>query len=163
MKIIKFIDLVSVKIFINKLFSCNSYSSHLCILATIGHNCQTRFAMNGLLILPSRNTSKFSMKAFLYFTITSRNFFQAFFSENNFRIMYPISLKKLWKCYFLIYVRKNLISIMISNYNLMMSMYWKQSWGLTKKRVLWFTHNRFCCCCFSSVTIYIEFVKFDIV
>ena len=55
MKIIKFVDLVSVEncIFINKCFSCKSYSvfSHLYNLATGRHNQQTRFAMNGLLIL----------------------------------------------------------------------------------------------------------------
>ena len=64
MKIIEFVDLVSVEncIFINKCFSCKSYSvfSHLYNLATGRHNHQTRFAMNGLLILPTCNTAKFS-------------------------------------------------------------------------------------------------------
>ena len=101
MKIIKFVNLVSVEncIFINKFFSCKSYSvfSDLYNLATGRHNHQTRFAMNGLLILPNCNTAKFGTKAFLYSTITSWNFFQALFSEKNFRILSPISLKKLLK------------------------------------------------------------------
>ena len=74
MKIIKFVDLVSVKnfIFINKCFSCKSYSvfSRLYNLAIGRHNQQTRFAMNDLLILTNCNTAKFGTKALLYSTIT---------------------------------------------------------------------------------------------
>ena len=70
MKIIKFVDLVSVEncIFIKTCFSCKSYSvfSRLCNLATGRHNHQTRFAMNGLLLLPNCNTVKFGTKDFLY-------------------------------------------------------------------------------------------------
>ena len=53
--------------------------------------------MNGLLILPNFSMAKFGAKAFLCFTITSSNSVQALFSEKNFRIMSPISLKKLLK------------------------------------------------------------------
>ena len=96
MKTIKFVDMVS-GVFINKCFSFKSYSvfSHLYNLATARHNHQTRFAMNGLSILPSCNTSKFGTKAFLYSTITSWNSFEA--SEKNFRILSPISLTKFLK------------------------------------------------------------------
>ena len=55
--------------------------------------------MNGLLILPNCNTAKFGTKAFLYSTITSWNSFQTLFAENNFRVISPISLKKLFKDY----------------------------------------------------------------
>ena len=103
MKIIKFVDLVSVEncIFINKCLSCKSYSvfSHLYNLAAGRHNHQTRFAMNGLLILPNYNTDLFGTKAFLYFRISSWNSFQVLFSEKNFRILSLISLKKLLKNY----------------------------------------------------------------
>ena len=58
--------------------------------------------MNGLLILPNCNTAKFGTKAFLYSTITSWNSFQALFSEKNFRILSPISLKKLLKNYLIL-------------------------------------------------------------
>ena len=44
------------------------------VLATGRHKHQTRFAMNGLLILPICNTFKFGTKAFLFSTITSWNF-----------------------------------------------------------------------------------------
>ena len=75
MKTIKFVDLVSVEscIFINKCFSWKSYSafSHLYNLATGRHNPQTKFAMNGLLILPNYSTAKFGTKAFLSSTIAS--------------------------------------------------------------------------------------------
>ena len=101
MKIIKFVDLVSVEncIFIIKCVSCKSYSvcSHLYNLATDRHNHQTRYAMNGLLILPNCDTAKFGTKASLYSTITSWNSFQALFSEKNFKTLSPISLKKLIK------------------------------------------------------------------
>ena len=70
MKIIKFVDLVSVEnfIFICKCISCNLYSvfSHLYILANCRHNHQARFAIDGLLMLPSCNTSKFGTEVFLY-------------------------------------------------------------------------------------------------
>ena len=107
MKIIKFVDLVSVEncIFINMCFSCKSYSvlfasfSHLHHSATGRYNHQTKFAMNGLLILPNCNTAKFGTKAFLYSTITFWNSFQTLFAENNFRVISPISLKKLFKDY----------------------------------------------------------------
>ena len=70
MNIIKFLDLVSVGncIFINRCFSCKSYSvfSHLYNLATGRHNHKTRFAINGLLILPNCNTAQFSAKALSY-------------------------------------------------------------------------------------------------
>ena len=85
LKIIKFVDLVSVEnsIFISRCFSCNSYYVfiHLYISATGRHNHQTRFAMNVLVILPSCNTTKFGTKAFSYSTITSWNSFQALLSE----------------------------------------------------------------------------------
>ena len=99
----KFADLVLFEncVFINKCFSFKSYSvfSHLYNLATGRHNRQTRLAMNGLLILANCNTDKFSAKAFLCSTITSWNSFQALFSEKNFGILSPISLKNLLKDY----------------------------------------------------------------
>ena len=68
MKIIKFVDLVSVEncIFINKCFFYNydSIFSHLYNLATGRHNHQRRFTMNGLLVLTNSNTAKFGTKAF---------------------------------------------------------------------------------------------------
>ena len=77
MKIIKFVDFVSVEncTFIDKCFSGKSYSvfSRLYTLATGRYNHETRFAMNGLLILPNCNTTKFGKKAFLYSRITSWN------------------------------------------------------------------------------------------
>ena len=64
MKIIKFVDLVSVGncIFINKCFSYKSYAVfiHLHNSATGRHNPQTRFAMNGLLIPLTFKTAKIS-------------------------------------------------------------------------------------------------------
>ena len=77
-------------IFINKCFSCKSYSvfNHLYILVTGRHNHQTRFAMiNLLLMLPGCSTSKFGTKAFLYSVIASWNCFQDLLSEKNFRTM----------------------------------------------------------------------------
>ena len=106
-KIIKLVDLVSVEncIFINKCFSCtcNSVFSHLYILATGRHNHQTIFAINGLLILYSCNVSNFGTKAFLYSTIISWNSLQALFSENNFKIMSRISLKKSLKDFYFLF------------------------------------------------------------
>ena len=128
MKIIKFVDLVSVGncIFVIKCVSCKSYSvcSHLYNLATDRRNHQTRYAMNGLLILPNRNTAKFSTKASLYSTITSWNSFQALFSEKNFRIMPPVNFKKLLKDYLISSYFDIIIDIkyhfyhQYSNYNL---------------------------------------------
>ena len=100
-KIIKFVDLVSIEnyIFINKCFSCKFYSvfSHLYNLVTGRHNHQTRFAMNGLLILPNCNTAKFDKIAFFLFHNYFLEFFPSFVSEKNFRILFHISLKKLLK------------------------------------------------------------------
>ena len=85
MKIIKLVRLISVEncIFITKCFSSKSYFvfSYLYILATGRHNHQTRFAINGLLILLSCNTSKFGTKDFLY-------------STKNFKLMPPIKPEK---------------------------------------------------------------------
>ena len=69
------------------------------ILLTGRHKHTTRFAINGLLILSSCNTSKFDTKAVLYFTITSGNYFQALFSEKKFGIISPMRLKRLLKDY----------------------------------------------------------------
>ena len=102
MKIIKFVDWVSVE---NCILKANAFLanltafSHLYNLATGRQNHQIRFDMNGLLILPNCNTTKFGTKAFLYSKITSWNSFQALFSEKNFGILSPISLKKLLKNY----------------------------------------------------------------
>ena len=106
MIITKFVGLVSVEncIFISKCFSCKCYSafSHLFNSATGTHNHQARFAMNCLLILANCNTTKFGTKILLYSTIASWNSFQALFSEKNFRILSPISLKKLLKNYLIL-------------------------------------------------------------
>ena len=101
MKIIKFVDLITVenRIFINKCFSCKSCSVFSHLYNSARHDHQTRLAMNGPLILPNCNTAKCCAKAFLYSTISSWNSFQTLFSEKKFRIISPISLRKLFKDY----------------------------------------------------------------
>ena len=95
---------INWKLYLHKKWTfCKSYSvfSHLYNLATGRHNHRTGYALNGLLILLNFNTVKFGTKAFLYFTIASSSSFQASFSEKDFRILSPISLKKLLKDYFI--------------------------------------------------------------
>ena len=78
MKIIKFVDLIAVenRIFINKCFSCKSYSAFSHLHNSARHDHQIRFAMNGPLILPNCNTAKCCAKAFFYSAISSWNSFQ---------------------------------------------------------------------------------------
>ena len=133
MKIIKFVDLVSVEnyIFINKCFSSKSYSvfSHLYNLATGRHNHQTRFAKNGLLILPNCNTAKFGTKAFLHSTITSWNFFPSFVFRKAFQNIVSNKPEKVINRLFdfIIFLRNTMCffqnTISFSNYNLMISIY----------------------------------------
>ena len=80
MKITKLVDLVSTEncFFMNKCFSYKSYSvfSHLYNIATGRRNHQTRFAMNGLLILPLNLAQKLSYIPQLLLGILSKLCFQ---------------------------------------------------------------------------------------
>ena len=71
--------------------------------------------MNGLLILPNFNTTKFGTKAFLYFTITFWNSFQALFLEEEFQNNFfnrPEKVKKRYHFYH-----------QFTNYNLIIFIY----------------------------------------
>ena len=103
-KILKFIDFIQMEncIFVNKSVSGSLYPlfSQVYIFANDHHNYNTRFVSNGLLKIPTNNTSIYGTKSIETSKITSWNFFLSPFTDINLKGTFVNQIKHFIKNYF---------------------------------------------------------------
>ena len=89
-------------IFVNKSVSGSLHPlfSQVYLFANDHHNYNTRFASNGLLKIPTNNTSVYCRKSFETPTITFLELFQSHFTDINLKEMSVNQIKHLIKSYF---------------------------------------------------------------
>ena len=89
-------------IFVNKsaLSFLHLLFSQVYLFANDHHNCNSKFASNVLLKIPTNNTSVYGIKSFETSTITSWNFFQSHFTGINLKETSVNQIKHLIKNYF---------------------------------------------------------------
>ena len=89
-------------IFVNKSASGSLHPlfSQVYVFANDHHNYNTRFTSNGLLKIPTINTSIYGTKSFETSTITSWDFFQSYFTGINLKETSVNQVKHLIKNYF---------------------------------------------------------------
>ena len=93
-------------IFVNKSVSGSLHSlfSQVYLFANDHHNYSTTFASNGLLKVPTNNTSVYGTKSFESLTITSWNCFQSHFTGIDLKETSVNQIKRLIKdCFFIFY------------------------------------------------------------
>ena len=103
-KILKFIDFIQLEncIFVNKSVSGSLHPlfSQVYLFVNDHHNYNTRFASNGLLKIPTNNTSIYGTKSFETSTISSWNFFESHFTGINLKETFVNQITDLIKNYF---------------------------------------------------------------